>query len=497
MRDALRLSPHVTFHARGEAAFAWHGLTGEVAEMSRDVVALLFAFRVPEDPSSVARRRPGGLSRDDATSFARILSTRGFLVPDGRDEQRVALARYPVVSPHAVWFTRDDGGLDVYDRFGRAHPIGPETAAILARCDGHRTLAEALAGGDPEPLFALARPTLAVVKLLAVPAIPAPPPSAASTMPWPELADPEAYAAGAAPPRDPHDLRRYHEEAIDDAELQFEEIETTLSHLFRDPHPSLDGRTFGEALADGLRERGALASCGGREPVVVETGGGLGWVGASMRRRWQLAAWHTVELSPALARAQRAKGLRPIRGDARRLPIRSESVDVLVSNEMAGDLGTEGAVNVGALELVRELGRVLRPGGLAWVSEFGAPDEPPRRSDHLDHDEWSLRFRDLEREAKRAGLEAELVPVTAVVGLSGEAPALVTTRASFAALRGLFARHGVVLDKRAWTRPVLEESCRGKLALERIRGLTFRPMGERTMGLVPGEFWALVARRPA
>ena len=40
----LAMSRHLSFHARGDAAFAWHGLTGDVAEMSRDVLALVLAF---------------------------------------------------------------------------------------------------------------------------------------------------------------------------------------------------------------------------------------------------------------------------------------------------------------------------------------------------------------------------------------------------------------------------------------------------------------------
>ena len=36
------------------------------------------------------------------------------------------------------------------------------------------------------------------------------------------------------------------------AENQFDHVETTLSHLLRIPHPALNGRTYGHALADAL-----------------------------------------------------------------------------------------------------------------------------------------------------------------------------------------------------------------------------------------------------
>lgn len=482
----LRLSAHVTFHARGEVVFAWHGLSGEVAEMSRDVLALMLAFRVPADPRSVARRRPGGLDRAKCEEFAAILRARGLLVREGADERATLLGRYPCASPLAVGYRHDDGTLELYGRNGESHAVD---AALFDRCDGRRTLAEVLAGRDAAPILALAAPAFAALKLLPAPAIPEPPASVATTMPWPRI-DPDRFLRGSAAIVDPGDLPRYHAEEITDATRQFEENETTLSHLFRDPHPSLGDRTFGEALAAGLREHGA------RGTRIVEIGGGIGWVGEAMKRAWDVPTWITLDLAPELARSQRTHGLVPVRADAWKLPLRDRSVDVLVSNEMAGDLGTENGVNVGALALVREAARVLAPGGLAYVSEFGTLDGAPVCSTHLDHDEWSLRFADLAREATAHGLDAKVVPVPKLVGLRPEAPALTTTRASFAALRALFARRGLTLDKRAWTHDALERLCEGRLDLAKVRGLRLRPIGERTMGLVPDEFLALVATRP-
>ncbi len=36
----------------------------------------------------------------------------------------------------------------------------------------------------------------------------------------------------------------------------------------------------------------------------------------------------------------------------------------------------------------------------------------------------------------------------------------------------------------------------GKLDLAEVRGLQWAPLGERTMGLQPKQFWALVATKP-
>jgi hypothetical protein len=50
---------------------------------------------------------------------------------------------------------------------------------------------------------------------------------------------------------------QYYAEDIADAEAQFDHQETTLSHLFRKPHPAIGGRTYGEAVVDALAARGA------------------------------------------------------------------------------------------------------------------------------------------------------------------------------------------------------------------------------------------------
>src|SRR5207237_799538 len=66
-----------SFHARGDAAFVWHGLTGDVAEMSRDVLALLLSFDPPREKE---QDPPPGLSRDQAQEYTGILRARRFLV---------------------------------------------------------------------------------------------------------------------------------------------------------------------------------------------------------------------------------------------------------------------------------------------------------------------------------------------------------------------------------------------------------------------------------
>src|SRR5437868_11927046 len=81
----VALSRYVSFHARGDAAFAWHGLTGDVAEMSRDVLALLLSFDPPREESGDP---PAGLEKDQAQEFTGTLRARRFLVQAGSSGAR-------------------------------------------------------------------------------------------------------------------------------------------------------------------------------------------------------------------------------------------------------------------------------------------------------------------------------------------------------------------------------------------------------------------------
>lgn len=480
-----RLSKQLSWHGRGEAVYSWGRRTGDVCEMSRDVLALCLAFEAGAEVEAVCAAPPAGLDGGQAREFCRVLRERSILVDDGAEDPAALGACRPYVPRLAVYERRGADAL-VYGRATTLLLAGG--ARLLEAADGRRALADLVPRAQWTALLRLCEADLAALKLL--PPGTGTPRWAESTMPWPEAA-PRALLVGSGTP-DPGDLAAYHA-GIDDSAVQFDEIETTLSHLFRAPHPSLGGETFGARLARGLSARGA-PSTGAR---IVEVGGGLGFVGRALTDALAPRSYLVVDRSPSLARAQRARGLLSVVGDAAHLPVAGGAVDLLVSNEMAGDLGTDGGVNHGALALVDECARVLAPGGLAYVSEFGHPTQPPRRSDHLDHDEYSLRFEDLRERATRNGLVAELVPVPQLIALDGRAPALVTTRASYAALRALFAAHGATLTKRAWLIDELHALAASVgLDLDTVHGIAAAPVGERTMGLCPGEFFALLARRP-
>src|SRR5207237_6862227 len=159
------------------------------------------------------------------------------------------------------------------------------------------------------------------------------------------------------------------------ARRRFDEVECTISHLLRFPHPALRGRRYGEALLQGLAGRGLGPGPDG----VLEIGGGAGHLAEAAWRGqagpFTGSRWTSLDLSPALLRAQRRRLLAEgaeaaavprgahsrwsgVRADAVALPLRSGSFRGLVlGNEMLADLPARDGVSAGAVHPVRAVVR--------------------------------------------------------------------------------------------------------------------------------------------
>ena len=286
----------------------------------------------------------------------------------------------------------------------------------------------------------LARADVAALKILAKPVSQGGVqlnPAAESTMPYPEIPDVRLYAAGAPAPQ-----QKMAEEA-------------TFASLFQDPHPSLEGRTYAQALANELRRRGAFA---GSPPFQV------------------LSLGLALELPEARVETNIARVQEP------------ESYRAVVANEIGTQLGFSEGKNSGLLRLVSDAASALAPGGVLIVADYGDPkaDATPQ----------SVGFGDLQRQATQSGLGARVVPLAEVLNLDVNVQALSTTRASLPALQALFAAHGLSLPRRAWLRSEVERLAEGKLDLSTVHGLQWAPLSERALGLSPRQFWALVATKP-
>lgn len=284
-------------------------------------------------------------------------------------------------------------------------------------------------------------------------------------------------------------LGAFHD-AIEDADTRFDLAETTLAHAFGLPHPALAGERWGERLFDRLAAGRGRARC-------VEVGGGTGELGAAFldraRTRGQQVTYARVDRSPALLAAQAARmpGTTGVVGDAVALPVPTGSVDVLVANEIIADLPSartpSGWENTGALAFVAEVARVLAPGGVAFVSEFGSESDEPEETEQLDHPEVSIRFDRLVEASRRLGLLADLSPVAAFMGLDLDARWL--WRPHLGAVRHLDGVAGrPITAGRAWT-----PSSLGARGVEGLRWVTLADEGP---GPLPARTFALLLRRP-
>lgn len=594
-RDAPRLlSPQLAYFQQHGEVFAYHNLFGFLLKMSADLVELLEFHRgTPRTRAQVAERFAGTFSRAQLDEFLDVLGEWSCLITDPAAELAELGSMIPVRARWVVFHQPSERELTLWrtDRQGRSHSeSAPAWAARLwARIDRRKTLrqlADEVRGevrdeaadeaADAEAFFREVQALMnswvhADRQYLRLARTPPPrsehqwPSYLRSMMPFAPFrpgVDPlptsplDPLATPVAPPH------RYYESEVADAERQFRETETTLSHLLRVPHPLLGGATYAQRLTDALITEGLLREPGaGASLSILEIGAGLGHLAEGVLSRLRerhpalfAAVRYTIlDLSPAL-RAAQARRLTEaalldkvtwLGANAEHIELPEASFDLVLSNEVIGDLtnvklsrellglddehspaesyaawsaetaerlGATGRVlrayaidlsdspaefffNVGSVDLLERIARALRPGGGAFLSEYGERSRYPIAGTHLDHLEFSIHFAPLLQVAERLGLEAALHSVQELIGLDRSALTLATTRTYFSSLRAMLAAAGRELDKIAYTREMFVELIRGALDLQHIGDVRFHPVDERCMGLAPHEFKALIVRK--
>lgn len=556
--EELVRSEHLsTFGHMGEV-YLYHDRYGTILKMSPDVLEVLNAFKTARDPDEVSADFQDAFGGEPPETFIGIFLQFHCLVEPGGDPEEAWWRMVPVRGRWNVWRRTPQGGITLWTAWGERpvvqHALSVEQAAIFFELDGEthlRTLAERH-GEEPvrQLMIRLIHHEVQAVKLSHVPLsyyegrAHMQPPYLTSTMPY----APYGEAGAGEPPGAITDTAPYHGEAIDDAHRQFDHVETTLSHLFREPHPALGERAYGRALIDGLFERGWLRP-GLSKLKVLEIGGGLGEVAHAavnaLVDRDVDVSWEIMELSPELARAQksRCQGL-PVSvklGNVLTDPWPSHAYDLVLANEMLGDLpsaelthsqaglddetllgdahrahlaelGPIGDLinrytialgdapdpfwlNVGPIALVERVQAHLAPGALAVLTEFGEMSRWPIVSTHLDHPELSIHFGHLMTVARQLELDPELVYVMELIELNREAEGLQTTRSYFRALSAMLEDAGLSPKKVGYTRAMFE-TLTGAIS-GTFGDVRYAPIEDRLMGLVPHEFKALVLRRPS
>lgn len=536
-----------------DAVYLFHDLYGYLMEMSPDIAAMIESFEGGVETEETIEYWRGKLGDADPRQFVEVLVAHAVLVDPKENEIDGMWAHVPIKAKWNIWQRRPaDGGdrMTIWTAWGD-RPVqqlflDQEEVKMWDAFTGEKRLIEMRHHVvDNDKLLALVRrlvhSDVQALKLSMMPwAIfakrPAQaPPYLTSTMPYARW-QPGTPVPKMAP------LTEYHQ-AIPDADAQFDHLETTLSHLLRVPHPALRGRTYGQALIDALIERKAIPEGTIR---VLEIGAGLGYVARDAIARLEAAGrtvdYTIVELSDVLATAQKAKISKATwkLGDVLDVELPDASFDLILSNEMAGDLparqltradlGLEpeggnvdraklralggGAaiaadlnvnlddapeplyLQTGAFELCARIVRWLAPGGTTVITEFGDVAKWPTLSTHLDHPELSTHFGQLQQALRFSGLDAGTEFVIDLLDFDREQQGLATTRSHFRALRALAADAGIDLPKIGYTPALLERTVGDKLDLATIGELRWDKIEDRLMGLVPHEFKALIARKP-
>ena len=522
------------------AVYLFHDLYGYLMQMSSDVADMIEAFAGGADTMEVMQRFAARFEDADPREFVDVLGQHGILLDP--DEEESIWPYVAIKGKWNVWRRRGDR-LTLYTAWGE-RPVtqimlDADETRMWDAFDGEKRLGELRGQFDEAKLSQLVRrlvhSDVQAIKLSVMPwsayakRPTMAPPYLTSTMPYTKWQPGTPVPAAA-------DLTHYHH-AISGANEQFDHQETTLSHLFRVPHPALGHKTYGTKLVDALT---------GKLPAgkirVLEVGAGLGYVArdviARLTELGREVSYTICELSPALADAQQkligaSKAVWMI-GDVLTAKLDGE-FDFILSNEMVGDLPAiqakredvgllpaEGQVDrdklralsplaadhvnvddatepfylqTGAMELVAKLARHLAPGGTLVVTEFGDRAKWPTLSSHLDHPELSTHFGHLQQVAKGVGLDAKIEFVIDLLDFDRDEKGLATTRSHFRALHALFEDAGIELAKIGYTPSMLDELAQGKLELATIGELRYDRIEDRLMGLVPHEFKALIATR--
>jgi ubiquinone/menaquinone biosynthesis C-methylase UbiE len=490
----LYLNKAVSFKSKDNFSCVYHNITGWYYPAKTDFWKTLQSYKVGKevDPEKI----PPALSELISNRFLIKKKTRG---------KNEFLDFYPTRYPETVYYQGDEGIDVAVERRGAhdeidfdvltLHGVAAETWNLS---DGTKTVKEIIdeLNRDKETIFETFKEWASIenqiMKLLSIPL------TEFRNLPPQLIYKAPFLTRKALPKKSADDVHKYHLETIKDGSEQFEKIESTLSHIYRIPHPILRNQSYGQAFYKKIKEIKEIVS----DLRILEVGGGMGSISSEilseLKKEKKDAEYVVYDLSPALIKSQRKQhkdaGVRAnhIHGNGEILALKDQSIDIALSNEAIADFNTpevttkdvkeflfdheipmteeffhwyRGApekvrVNLGAFQLLKELYRVLRPGGLAIVTEFGYQERLPFKASHLDHAEYSIQFG-----------QAISVATDAFDFMGFRSDLKLMTHFSFQAVSRILEHHNKNLPNISYTEDLFKKQLGG--AADKFRGISF------------------------
>jgi ubiquinone/menaquinone biosynthesis C-methylase UbiE len=267
-------------------------------------------------------------------------------------------------------------------------------------------------------------------------------------------------------------LSEFHLHEITKQDGHFDIIETTVSHLFREPCEALQGSTYGRLLMKRIRQLGWWSP---KPKIVLEVGGGVGYVSREMAKELlpferQGLRYVFVDITRPFLRSQRQLAReagwdsRALHGNAEWLPLRDASVDLIVDNEnladmtpvlltkadieaghsatplhqealdwirrlrlpLGGEVPEELVFNLGPIRFLAEVWRVLKPGGHAVLIEFGIEQGWPAPVKLPGHTEYEVQYSHFRHAARWLGFQEHYLALPQFLGLRPDTRVLCT-----------------------------------------------------------------------
>lgn len=266
----------------------------------------------------------------------------------------------------------------------------------------------------------------------------------------------------------------HHHELTGNAEDDghFDLIETTVSHLFREPNEALSGLTYGRLLMRQLRQLGWFNP---KPKVIVEVGGGLGYVARELGKELlpfekQSIRYISLDITSPFLKLQTKRAQEGgwsgigTRANAEALPFTDNSVDLVIDNENMADmtpvkltrnelLTNKGETeqhqealdwirrlrlpieadppedvifNLGPIRFVAELWRVLKPGGHAFLTEFGVEEGWPASVKLPGHTEYEVQYSHLRQAVRWLGFQERYLSLPQFLAMKPDTKVLCT-----------------------------------------------------------------------